>query len=44
MAIAIELNTPSNLKEGDVTLIKEINAGLCRLKAQRVDHIEIEVV
>jgi hypothetical protein len=42
MAIVIELNTPSNLKEGDVALIKEINAGLCRLKAQRVDQIKVE--
>lgn len=38
MAIAIELNTPSNLKEGDGTLIKEINAGLCRLKAKGRSH------
>src|SRR4051812_13927086 len=42
MPIAIELNTPSDLKEGDVTLIKEINAGLRRMKAQRVDQIEVE--
>jgi hypothetical protein len=42
MAIVIELKTPSNLKEDDVKLIKEINAGLYRLKAQRVDQIKIE--
>lgn len=39
---AIQLNTPSDLKEDDATLIKEINAGLSRLKAQRVDQIEVE--
>ena len=44
MAIVIGLNTPSNLKEGDITLIKEINAGLCRLKAQRVDQIKVEAL
>ena len=42
MAIVIELKTPSNLKEDDVKLIKEINAGLYRLKAQRVDQIKVE--
>jgi hypothetical protein len=42
MAIVIQLNTPSDLKEGDVTLIREINAGLYRLQAQRVDQIEVE--
>ena len=44
MAIAtvIELKTPSSLKEDDVMLIKEINAGLHRLRAQRVDQIEVE--
>jgi hypothetical protein len=38
----IEFKTPSNLKETDLGLIKEINAGLYRLRAQRVDQITVE--
>ena len=40
--IVIELKTPSNLKEDEVILVKKINAGLCRLKAQRIEHIKHE--
>jgi hypothetical protein len=40
--VLIELKAPSNLNEDDVKLVKEINGGLYRLRAQRVDQIKVE--